>query len=169
MSAFFPPHFGENPIFFPINACFGQEEEEASDGEGSNEVTWWLEATSARKKPPPESHPKIFGNAPSIFRRKGQPQKVLGKGVWTSLREPFFSGEDGVSFRVCTLERGTDTYPLAIRLFWVDDVPFTLWWVLGSFPGGYTHRWLRCLYSDNCRCCYLMIFIHIADIDSDWF
>ena len=34
---FFPPFLGKSH-FFPINALFRQEEEEASDGEGSNEV-----------------------------------------------------------------------------------------------------------------------------------
>lgn len=78
MSAFFPPHFwGKLPLFFQKKRLFRQEEEEASEGEGSNEVTWWLEATIGPKKTPsPHRILRFLETPPQFLGENGQPKKV---------------------------------------------------------------------------------------------
>ena len=139
---FSPPFYGKkNPCVFSkkINAYLfrrQEEGEEASEGEeNSNEgvVPWGSDGFFSH----PQKNPRVMGGhhrpeknplpvsmekhffMPPEFVGKRAPKKVkMVKACVPSEREPhFFRGKMVFSFRVCTLERGTDTSPLPSGTF----------------------------------------------------
>ena len=110
MSDLFPPILGKIPFFSnqrPVSARKRRKLRKVKvptkRSLGSTifstpkNLRWWEATIGPTKTPSPNRILTWFKTPPEFVGEKGNPKKVLGKGVWTSLREPFFSGEEGVS------------------------------------------------------------------------